>query len=84
MPTMPFPSNGADANPQFNGHDLLLLKHATPPAMLLENISRLGCELDEGRLLEIGNEHGFHWPAPAGSELEAILQPEALLKVCGS
>jgi hypothetical protein len=78
---MPFPPNGVDANPQFDGHDLLLLKHATPPEMLQEHISRLGRELEGDRLENLDLSDGFHWPAPPGSELEKILQPEALLKV---
>jgi len=82
MVTPPFPDNGPKASPEFDGHQLLLLMHATPPSTLEGNIKKLGSEIEEGMLGSNGVNGGeFTWPPAAGSELEAILKPEALIQV---
>mmetsp|Transcript_5038 Transcript_5038/g.9876 ORF Transcript_5038/g.9876 Transcript_5038/m.9876 type:complete len:387 (+) Transcript_5038:91-1251(+) len=80
MTTPPFPANGPDAQPEFDGHTLVLLKHATPPAVLEAHIARLGLEIDGEKLSDNGKVGGFEWPPPAGSELEKILQGGELVK----
>mmetsp|Transcript_29064 Transcript_29064/g.73164 ORF Transcript_29064/g.73164 Transcript_29064/m.73164 type:complete len:382 (+) Transcript_29064:59-1204(+) len=74
--TPPFPENGPDASPTFDGHPLRLLKHSTPPDVLERHIAKLGNELASGS----PPSEGFSWPPPAGSELERILQADELTK----
>jgi len=75
MGTPPFPENGPEASPTFDGHPLRLLKHSTPPDVLERHIAKLGNELSSPP-----NCEGFTWPPPAGSEFERMLQPEELTK----
>jgi hypothetical protein len=42
--TPPFPPNGPGLRPEFDGVELLLMGHATPPDKLLANIASLGME----------------------------------------
>ena len=44
--TAAFPPNGPGLRPEFDGVELLLMDHATPPETLLANLSRLGAVLD--------------------------------------
>ena len=44
LETPPFPQNGPGLRPEFDGVELLLMGHATPPDKLLANISSLGME----------------------------------------
>lgn len=78
---IPFPQNGPHTNPVFDGHDLMLLKNATPPEVLEHNIAKLGTEVTEGHLRSNGKESEFTWPPPPGSDLERILSRDELLKV---
>jgi hypothetical protein len=79
-----FPENGPSCTPVFDGLDLKLLKHATPPETLVRNVDKLGLELKDGKLEPnpSGKQGEFVWPPPKGGELEKILQKEELEKVC--
>jgi len=70
--TPPFPENGAGKRPVFDGVELLLLGHATPPDMLQHHIARLGAEFKD-------DEHRkqFSWPEMS-DELEKLLSPESI------
>ena len=70
--TPPFPENGAGKRPVFDGVELLLLGHATPPDMLQHHIARLGAEFKD-------DEHRkqFSWPEMS-DELEKLLSPESV------
>jgi hypothetical protein len=44
LKTPPFPENGPGLRPEFDGVELLLMDHATPPDKLLANMASLGME----------------------------------------
>jgi hypothetical protein len=67
--TPPFPENGPGLRPKFDGVELVLLDHATPPEMLLEHMERLGNE--SGRPLPV------KWMEMT-PELEKLLSMESI------
>lgn len=44
LKTPPFPRNGPGIRPEFDGVELLLMGHDTPPEKLLANMARVGME----------------------------------------
>lgn len=78
--TPPFPENGPGLRPKFDGVELLLLDHATPPEVLLENIDKLGTEIGAGvkqTSCSAAEESAIPWPETT-PDIDALLSVESI------
>jgi len=76
--TPPFPNNGPGLRPNFDGVELLLLDHATPPQKLLAYIDKLDTEIEvAAKNPATGVNEELPWPKMT-PELTELLTLEAI------
>mmetsp|Transcript_78581 Transcript_78581/g.127479 ORF Transcript_78581/g.127479 Transcript_78581/m.127479 type:complete len:400 (-) Transcript_78581:50-1249(-) len=76
--TPPFPNNGPGLRPSFDGVELLLLDHATPPQKLLAHIDKLGTEIEVAAKKPAADVNAvLPWPRMT-PELTELLTLEAI------